>query len=448
MYFSNETFKVNYYNFIFQPPLPPPTWFNIFEADKMDVICPQYALPHIVTENMTVSENCLVANIFVPDTVEKNLPVLIYVHGGAFQLGYGNMYTYKALLLQSNKKFILINFYYRLGIHGFLCLGTEEVPGNAGMKDQVALLRWVRKNIASFGGNPYDVTIAGYSAGSASVDLLMLSPAAKGLFNKVIPESGANMATFSVQVDPVKNARDFAKTFNFTDVDNIYALEEFYRTASFDILASDPFFEQKDSTFVFVPCVERKNVEETFLEECPYNILRTGRYDKVPLLHGFANMEGIARVISFDKWRHGMNEKFSNFLPADLQFDSAEEKEEVAKEIKEFYFGNKMVDEESILQYIDYFTDVLFANGHLRALKLHVAANHDKIYLYEYSFVDEEESTIPYTDSVRGAAHCAQTAAIVDGLAFSNKPENNASDDNKKMKSLMRELWSNFITTG
>lgn len=120
---------------------------------------------------------------------------------------------------------------YRVGIHGFLCLGTEDAPGNAGMKDQVALLRWVKKNIANFGGNPDDVTIGGHSSGSASVDLLMLSKSAEGLFNKVIPESGVSTSVFTIQSEPLENAKWFAKANNFTDVDDVYALEQFYKTA-------------------------------------------------------------------------------------------------------------------------------------------------------------------------------------------------------------------------
>lgn len=140
-----------------------------------------------------MKEDCLIANVYIPDTEDKNLPVYVYVHGGAFQLGWSNMLVPKALV--SEHTIIIVTFNYRVGIHGFLCLGTEDAPGNAGMKDQVALLRWVKKNIPNFGGNPDDVTIGGHSSGSASVDLLMLSKSAEGLFNKVIPESGATHTT-------------------------------------------------------------------------------------------------------------------------------------------------------------------------------------------------------------------------------------------------------------
>ncbi|KPJ13741.1 Para-nitrobenzyl esterase [Papilio machaon] len=208
-------------------PLPPPTWTAPFEATNKKIICPQTEDLFMPYPNSTQSEDCLIANIYVPDTKTKKLPVLVYVHGGAYQIGYGEFAVAKNLIRE--KEMIIVNFNYRLGPHGFLCLGTPDVPGNAGMKDQVALLRWVKKNIASFGGNPDDVTIIGYSAGSSAVDLLMLSPMTKGLFSKVIPESGSNMAVFSVQGNPVETAKAYAKFINFTgDQDDVYALERFY----------------------------------------------------------------------------------------------------------------------------------------------------------------------------------------------------------------------------
>ncbi|XP_013174952.1 PREDICTED: cholinesterase-like, partial [Papilio xuthus] len=142
-------------------PLPPPTWTTPFEAVNKNIICPQMENLFMANPNSTESEDCLIANIYVPDTKTNKLPVLVYVHGGAYQIGYGEFAVAKNLMRE--KEMIIINFNYRLGPHGFLCLGTPDVPGNAGMKDQVALLRWVKKNIASFGGNPDDVTIIGYS---------------------------------------------------------------------------------------------------------------------------------------------------------------------------------------------------------------------------------------------------------------------------------------------
>jgi carboxylesterase type B len=368
----------------------------------------------------------------------------VHVHGGGFQLGHGNLLTPKKLV--QTKNVIVVTFNYRLGIHGFLCLGTEDVPGNAGLKDQVALLRWVKSNIANFGGNPDDVTLSGFSAGSVSSNILMLSPAAKGLFTRVIPESGGSLGPTAVQVDPLQIAKDFASRF-INNVGDIYSLEDFYKTATYDKITSDPFLDRKNSTFAFTPCIERATKEENILLDSPYNILKTGNYEKVPVLYGFANMEGLLRIDFFPFWKDAMNEKFSDFLPADLIFESDEEKNRVAKDVKEFYFQNKTIGNDNILSYVDYFTDVLFAYPMLKAGELHGKAGHNKIYLYDYNFVDDDTPVVPHTN-VRGAPHAAQSAAIADGMAFAFTSEEAVSSDSKKMKIYMRDLWSNFIRTG
>nr|XP_049697918.1 esterase FE4 isoform X5 [Helicoverpa armigera] len=430
----------------FKAPLPAPVWLEPFDAVDEKVICPQAEFPvEFMPKSLVTKENCLIANVFVPNTKEKNLSVVVYVHGGAFIIGYGE--SIKATQLMKTKDFILVTFNYRLGIHGFLCLGTEDAPGNAGMKDQVALLRWVQKNIASFGGNPDDVTIVGSSAGSASVDLLMLSKSAEGLFHRVIPESGGNLAAFTVQRDPVEIAKTHAKKLNFNNVDDIYALEKFYKTAPMELLTSDHFFDRTDATFVFGPCVERDTGDGAFLTESPLTIFKSGNYRKLPVLYGFAEMEGLVRVMIYDDWKHKMNEKFSDFLPADLKFDSDEQREEVANTIQKFYFGDKPVGDDNILRYIDFFTDTIFAYPMLWAVKLHAEAGNNQVYLYEYSFVDEDVPLVPHTN-IRGANHCAQSMAVYDMQNFTHHGESQVSPEFKEMKKVVREIWHNFIKTG
>ncbi|CAH0600384.1 unnamed protein product [Chrysodeixis includens] len=431
----------------FKPPQPAPVWKTPFDAVDKHIICPQATIAlGQLPSHLVQQEDCLKATVYVPDTRKTNLSVVVYVHGGAFVLGYGDMFTAKQLLQE--KDFILVTFNYRLGIHGFLCLGTEDVPGNAGMKDQVALLRWVRDNIASYGGNPNDVTLAGYSAGSASVDLLMLSKSAEGLFHRVIPESGANIASFTIQRDPLENAKFQARNLNFTNVDDINALEKFYKTASIEAITSDGFFDRTDSTFLFSPCVERETEAEAFLTESPLSILQKGTYKKLPLLYGFANMEGKLRLFFFDIWKHKMNEKFSDFLPADLTFKSNEDREEIAEKVKKFYFGDKPVGDDNILGYVDYFSDVIFTFPMLRAVKLHVEAGHDQVYLYEFSFVDENTPIVPHTN-IRGADHCAQSFALLDPLNIQlpNTNQNAATPEFQNIQKTIRKIWHNFFKT-
>ncbi|KAI5642276.1 carboxylesterase family domain-containing protein [Phthorimaea operculella] len=432
----------------FKAPLPAPKWITPREATDRGVVCPQMAVQvegHDFLPNKTVQEDCLIANVYVPDTDMKNLPVVVVVHGGAYLIGFGNLVNPKHMV--QTKKVIYVNFNYRLGIHGFLCLGTPDVPGNAGMKDMVALLRWVKRNIASFGGNPDDVTIDGYSAGSSAVDLLLLSKAAKGLFHKAIPESGANVAPWSVQIDPIANAKEFAKSdLGFENVDDIYTLEEFYKTLPYDVIYGIDGFAlmiKYVDQFVFTPCVERDTgVEEMFLDDAPINILKKGDYNKVPVLYGFANMEGLFRVTAgYEEFMAGMKKKFSDYLPIDLQFKDQIEKDKVANEVKEFYFKNKKIDNDTILEYIDYHTDVIFAYPHLRSLKLQVEAGNNKMFLYQFSHPFENPVPEGVKVKILGSNHCAQTMTVGAG---NEEEEKNLA----QLKNVTRQFWLNFITTG
>nr|ARM65393.1 putative antennal esterase CXE22 [Ectropis obliqua] len=427
----------------FKAPLPGPAWLQPLDAVDKHIVCPQMFNPYISSKVM--QEECLVASVYVPDTKDKKIPVVVYVHGGAFQIGFGDMIPPFSFV--KNKNVIAVTFNYRLGINGFLCLGTKEAPGNAGLKDQLALLRWVKKNIANFGGNPDDITIVGGSAGSVSVDLLMLSKAAKGLFTKVIPESGAAVGAIALQVNPIEDAKNFARNLGFAQIDNFYALQEYFLNSPLDTFYKDTNLFKPNSTFGFTPCVERDTGAEIFLDDAPVNIIKNGKYKKLPMLFGFDEMEGLLQVPKFDEWKGKMNEKFSDFLPVDLQFEDDAEKEKVAYMVKNFYFGDKLVDENSIMGYINFFTDIAFAYPTMLSVKLHTDAGHNQIYLYEYSFVDEDTPIVPHTN-LRGATHCAQTLHVMDGRKYMNPLDINESESYKRMQVILQDLWYNFITTG
>ncbi|CAH2093604.1 unnamed protein product [Euphydryas editha] len=426
----------------FKPPLPPPTWDEPFEAVKKFLVCPQ--VDHYtnlkINAVLNVKEDCLVTNVFMPDTIESNLPVVVDIHGGAFQFGYGHKKT--PLNLLKPGKIVYVNFNYRLGAPGFLCLGTRDIPGNAGMKDQIALLRWVQRNIASFGGNPNDVTIIGCSSGGASADIIMFSKLAKGLFHKVCAECGFSTAPFGVQIDPIATAKMIAKKLNFTDVDDLDALENFYKNSPTDKLFSVSFLDETNSATVLAPCVERNIGQEMFLDDYPSNILRSGDYPKVPLLIGVSNREGIYRLDMFETWKTMMNSNFSDFLPVDLSFETDDEREIVIEKIKRFYFDNKPVSEKNILKYVDYVTDVMFAYGAAKAVKLHVEAGHKQVYLFEYAHTDETDPYIIHT-TTKGAYHCEHREPLID-----QRDEHQLPDTYKQIQVILRELWLNFFTTG
>lgn len=172
----------------FRAPVPKKPWEGVLQATEYGPMCMQMNL----LSQSPVSEDCLHLNVFT-----KNLPlngnsplrpVVVYIHGGAFQLGSASDHKPRLLM---ERDIVLVTLNYRLGAFGFLALGTFNYPGNLAFKDQVLALKWVRNNIAKFGGDPTSVTLMGNSAGAFSVTAHMVSPMSRGLFHRVIAFSGA-----------------------------------------------------------------------------------------------------------------------------------------------------------------------------------------------------------------------------------------------------------------
>ena len=184
--------------FRWRPPQPFKTWKGIREADKFCADCAQAGFQRGADSiSRSSSEDCLFLNIWAPAGTKKGakLPVMVWIHGGAFVFGSGAHPDFSGEQF-AKKGVILITFNYRLGRLGFFAFPAlsqeypEESKGNYGYMDQIAALKWVQKNIAAFGGNPANVTIFGESAGGVSVHSLLSIPAAKGLFHKAIIQSG------------------------------------------------------------------------------------------------------------------------------------------------------------------------------------------------------------------------------------------------------------------
>lgn len=183
-----------------RPPVRAASWTGTRKADAFAPACRQVGVSMPGETPPAVSEDCLYLNIWTPakrDTkaTHDHLPVIVWIHGGAYINGSASMPLYWGDRL-AQKGIIVVTVAYRLGPLGFLALPelTRESPhhssGNYGLMDQIAALEWVQRNIAVFGGDPKCITIAGQSSGSISVSILMASPLAKGLFQRAIGESG------------------------------------------------------------------------------------------------------------------------------------------------------------------------------------------------------------------------------------------------------------------
>jgi para-nitrobenzyl esterase len=143
-----------------------------------------------------MSEDCLYLNIWSPGADQEKRPVMVYIHGGAFTLGSASDPWYDGTSFAATHNIVVVSLNYRLGILGFVSLrdldGTDAgYTANCGLLDQIEAIKWVRDNIAAFGGDPYQVTVMGESAGAMSIGALLGMPAAQGLFQRAILQSGA-----------------------------------------------------------------------------------------------------------------------------------------------------------------------------------------------------------------------------------------------------------------
>ena len=200
-----------------EPPQPAAPWRGVRPADKLGAICEQKYQP---ADNgvgpLPMSEDCLTLNVFAPANARR-APVMFWIHGGGFVNGSGTAALYDGTAL-ARQGVVVVTINYRLGRFGFFAHpaltaepGNKPV-GNYALMDMIAALKWVRANIGRFGGDPGQVTIFGESAGGIAVNDLMVSPAARGLFERAIVESGVGREPVPTLAEAERAGASFAKS--------------------------------------------------------------------------------------------------------------------------------------------------------------------------------------------------------------------------------------------
>lgn len=373
------------------------------------------------------SEDCLYLNVWTgAKNAAARLPVFVYFHGGGLFAGDGSEPRYDGTSLAS-KGLVVVTINYRLGIFGFFTHPglTRESPhhasGNYGFLDQVAALKWVRDNIAAFGGDPAQVTIGGQSAGSRSVSGQMCSPLAKGLFIRAIGESGSMMG-----INPERSLAEAEKE-DVAFAERLHAsTPEELRHISADKLLDEAVRSGRSFGAV---------VDGYFLPEQPAQLYATGRQADIPILAGWNSAEVSWQTLL------GKNELTRDNYEAVIQR----------------YYGNRTG--EILKLYPDSTPDLLLcsatdlasdryiAYGTWKWIDLHSKTNGHPVYRYLYSHLPPTPATADAASSkVLGAPHSSELPFVFGSLNRIDGHEWSAND--YQVSETMQQYFANFIRTG
>lgn len=409
-----------------KPPQPVTPWTGVRKAVDYGPRCMQTnVFSDMQFHDDGPSEDCLYLNLWMPEVHSKALlPVMVWIYGGGFRAGSTSEERQDGGNL-SKKGVLVVSMNYRLGIFGFFSLpemakeSGHNASGNYGLMDQVAALRWVKENIASFGGDPDNVTIFGESAGSSSVSALMASPLAKGLFNRAIGESGAEFGRdVKTHTETERVDADFAKFVFGTD--SLEALRA-KPTAAIEEAGS------REGTPKF-----SANIDGYFLPESARAIFAAGKQSQVTLIAGWnLDEDDYESILGSEP---PTRETFEKKVRA-LYGDNAEA-------LSKLYPGTSEGEVKRAAQ--DLAGDRFTALHTWEWLEMQVKTGQAPVYRYRF------EQTLPLPagsppDAEPRAPHAGEIEYVFEVLSSKDLPWR-AEDE--KVSDLMSSYWTNFAKTG
>jgi para-nitrobenzyl esterase len=410
-------------------PQPVTPWTGVRKAIEYGPRCMQGNIySDMIFHDAGPSEDCLYLNLWMPaNPTSRKLPVMVWIYGGGYQAGATSEARQDGGNL-SKRGVVVVSMNYRLGIFGFFShpeLAQESghnSSGNYGLLDQLAALEWVKKNIATLGGDHDNVTIFGESAGSFSVSALVASPLAKGLFKRAIGESGAYLANGTLPLKPRADTDQantaFAKASMGTD-----SLAELRAKSADEILQAS----LKDRSFRFVP-----NVDGYFLPEDVISIFAAGKQNMAPTLAGWNLDEANSHAVLQDDAPTAEN--FRKHLD---QLYGAN-----AEQVAKLYSGSSEAEIKRAAQ--DLASDRFIAFGTWRWLEMTVRTGKVPVFRYEF------DQTLPLApDAPAGAEpaapHASEIEFVFQMLSARNLPWR---PEDHKLSDMMGAYWTNFAKSG
>jgi para-nitrobenzyl esterase len=402
-------------------PQPVKPWSGVLKADKFPP-SPIQGKPapfmmwteEFITPEEPLSEDCLYLNIWTAaKTPQHKLPVLVWIHGGGFVSGSGACAVYDGEAL-AKEGIVYVSINYRLGVFGYLAHPdlTKESPyhasGNYAVLDQIEALKWIKENIASFGGDPDKVTIAGQSAGSFSVQTLVASPLAKGLFRGAIAQSGASFNRMSMKLAAAEKA-GLALTEK-AGVSSINDLRKMSADKVFSLTNEIP----RGS---FLPIIDGYVIPDDMR-----NIFVNKKHNDVALMAGWVTGDAALAVGTVQP-----AEKFKEFA-ANTYGDKKDDFLKIFPASDDL--EAKRSQEKLAIMNFAAFTNHLWA-----------ALNSSKSYLYQFSYVPTDKPGFPNY----GAFHTSDVPFALRTLTLWDRPWREVD---YAVEKTMSSYWINFVKTG
>ncbi|XP_047475479.1 juvenile hormone esterase-like isoform X2 [Penaeus chinensis] len=442
-------------------PVKADKWAGTRDGSKMPQPCVQVPADHVIldlpitVDDIIGEEDCLYLNVFTPKRKkpDERLPVMVYIHGGAFFLGGAHEYLPHVLM---NHNIVLVVMQYRLGTLGFMSTEDMVMPGNFGMKDQVMALRWVQDNIHNFGGDAARVTIFGESAGGASVHLHVLSPKSKGLFARAILQSGSALAPWAMgeKFRPgaflTSRVVRCPKCILTKDITFCMQLTDGKEVAS----AVKNFTE-----WFILPLRMLPRVDGDFLPDEPATLMRKGRYNRVDLMAGVTRDEGgmVANpLFTRESMVRALESNFSAFGPVSLGYQDEEDPVTLATKIYEHYLGDIVYDEQHSDQLARAYSDVYFHLPHDLTSQIFARDPATKIYRYELKHRSQLSFGDVYQASVgkHWITHADDLYYLFRGGPIfapdfpPDRPGDLQDEDDLRLRDIITAMWTNFAATG
>lgn len=439
----------------FKEPVPPKPWEGTWQA-KTKHVCLQYDHFSLTANPDPVigQEDCLYLNVYTPDlNPKKKLNVIVYIHGGAFIFGSGQMYQSHILM---DRDVVYVSLNYRLGPLGFLSTEDDVVPGNNGLRDQIMALTWVKNNIKYFGGDPESITLFGMSAGGASVHFHYLTPKSRGLFTRGISQSGCMLAPWVLMENPLERAKEVANLLGCTSKDSVSMVDCMRKRPGKQVVATvgnmQPYLFNPFSPFGAV--VDGEWASDPVLPKHPYQLLTEKKVFDAPWIASLTLDEGLYPGYDFyeEKELKYIENNWNAVLPHILHYNytiDIKEHDRVSQMIRKEYLGNKKLDRETYHDLIDAIGDRLFKVDVDKCIKLQSKATRSSIYQYLFAYRgahswSEFRRGIEEDVVFLGVSHADDTPYVL----FEHDMNTQTTENDRKMSKIFLDAFISFAKSG